>query len=131
MVKRVLIVDDALIMRMKIKEIAEQAGWEIAGQAASGTEAVERYREVKPDLVTMDIIMPEMDGVAALRAIRNQDPQAQVVMVSAVDQREKLMECIRLGAVDFVVKPFDTDRLRNFFDKLRRVGESDREGAVR
>ncbi len=130
MVKRVLIVDDALIMRMKIKEIAEQAGWEIAGQAASGTEAVERYREVKPDLVTMDIIMPEMDGVAALRAIRNQDPQAQVVMVSAVDQREKLMECIRLGAVDFVVKPFDTDRLRNFFEKLRRAGESDREGAV-
>jgi two-component system, chemotaxis family, chemotaxis protein CheY len=130
MAKRVLIVDDALIMRMKIKEIAEQAGWEIAGQAASGTEAVERYRELKPDLVTMDIVMPEMDGVAALRAIREKAPRAQVVMVSAVDQREKLIECIRLGAVDFVVKPFDTDRLRNFFEKLRRTGESDGEGAV-
>jgi two-component system chemotaxis response regulator CheY len=131
MAKRVLIVDDALIMRMKIKEIAERAGWEIAGQAASGTEAVQRYRELKPDLVTMDIVMPEMDGVAALRAVRDEDPQAQVVMVSAVDQREKLMECIRLGAIDFVVKPFDIDRLRSFFDKLRRAGESDREGEVR
>jgi two-component system chemotaxis response regulator CheY len=79
----------------------------------------------------MDIVMPEMDGVAALRAVRDEDPQAQVVMVSAVDQREKLMECIRLGAVDFVVKPFDIDRLRSFFDKLRRAGESDQEDAVR
>jgi two-component system, chemotaxis family, chemotaxis protein CheY len=130
MAKRVLIVDDALFMRLKIKEIAEQAGWEVAGQAASGTEAVERYRELKPDLVTMDIVMPEMDGVAALRAVRAADPQAQVVMVSAVDQREKLMECIRLGALDFVVKPFDVDRLRNFLLKLHRMGESDREGSV-
>ena len=130
MAKRVLIVDDALIMRMKIKEIAEQAGWKIAGEAASGTEAVERYRELKPDLVTMDIVMPQMDGVAALRAIRDEHPQAQVVMVSAVDQREKLMECVRLGAVDFVVKPFDTNSLRNFFEKLRRAGESVKEDAV-
>lgn len=129
MAKRILIVDDALIMRMKIKEIAQQAGWEIAGEAASGTEAVQRYRELKPDLVTMDIVMPQMDGVAALRAVRDEDPRAQVVMVSAVDQREKLIECVRLGAVDFVVKPFDTGSLRSFFEKLRRAGESDREDA--
>jgi two-component system chemotaxis response regulator CheY len=129
MAKRILIVDDALIMRMKIKEIAQQAGWEIAGEAASGTEAVERYRELKPDLVTMDIVMPQMDGVAALRAVRDEDPRAQVVMVSAVDQREKLIECVRLGAVDFVVKPFDTGSLRSFFEKLRRAGDSAREDA--
>lgn len=128
MAKRVLIVDDALFMRLKIQEIAQQAGWEIAGQAASGVEAVEQYPILQPDLVTMDIVMPEMDGVAALRAIRAQDPRAQIVMVSAVDQREKLRECVRLGALDFVVKPFDSARLLGFFLKLHVTADRGAEG---
>ena len=117
MAKRVLIVDDALIMRMRIREIALDSGWEIAGEAANGEEGLARFRELRPDLTTLDIVMPRMDGVSTLRQIRQDDPAARVVMVSAVDQREKLTECIRLGAADFIVKPFDKARLRSFFEK--------------
>ncbi len=124
MSKRVLIVDDALIMRMRIKEIARDAGWEIAGEAANGEEALARYRELHPDLMTLDIVMPRMDGVAVLRQIREEDPRAKIVMVSAVDQKHKLTECIRLGAVDFIVKPFDKARLKSFFSKYGRDGTS-------
>ncbi|MFM8536718.1 MAG: response regulator [Planctomycetaceae bacterium] len=115
---RLLVVDDALIMRALIKDVARDAGWEIAGEAATGAEAVARYRELKPDLVTLDIVMPEMDGVEALRTIRAEDPAARVVMVSAIDQRAKLTECIRLGARDFVVKPFDRQALGSLFQNL-------------
>lgn len=115
---RLLVVDDALIMRAMIKDVARHAGWDIAGEAANGVEAVARYRELKPDLVTLDIVMPEMDGVEALRTIRSEDPAAMVVMVSAIDQRAKLTECIRLGARDFVVKPFDRQALGALFQNL-------------
>ena len=118
MTKRLLIVDDAVIMRMRIRDIARDAGWDIAGEAADGREAVARFQELHPDLTTLDIVMPNMDGVAALREIRRVDPQARVVMVSAVDQKEKLTECIRLGAIDFIVKPFDKSSLRGVLDKL-------------
>jgi two-component system, chemotaxis family, chemotaxis protein CheY len=117
MAKRVLVVDDAMIMRMRIKEIAKEAGWEIVGEGANGEEAVLRYKELRPDLVTLDIVMPKMDGVAALRQLKQECPEARVVMVSAVDQKEKLTECIRLGVVDFIVKPFDKARLKTFFEK--------------
>ncbi len=113
--KRLLVVDDALIMRAIIKDTARHAGWEIAGEAINGVEAVARYRELKPDLVTLDIVMPEMDGVEALRTIRQESPDAHVVMISAIDQRAKLSECIQLGAIDFVVKPFDKQRLQSLF----------------
>lgn len=115
--KRLLVVDDALIMRAMIKDIARQAGWEIAGEATNGREGLERYRELRPDLVTLDIVMPEMDGVEALRQLRQEQPPAEVVMVSAIDQKEKLSECIRLGARDFIVKPFDRDHLRSLFQR--------------
>lgn len=117
MPKRVLVVDDALIMRMRIKEIALDAGWEIAGEAANGEEGLQRFRELSPDLTTLDIVMPKLDGVSVLRQIRQEDPAATVVMVSAVDQKAKLTECIRLGAADFIVKPFDKERLKSFFTK--------------
>jgi two-component system, chemotaxis family, chemotaxis protein CheY len=120
MSKRLLIVDDAMIMRLRIREIAAKSGWEIVGEAASGEQAIEMYRTLNPDLVTMDIVMPSMDGVEALRAIRNIDPHACVCMVSAVNQHEKLSECIRLGAIDFVVKPFDRSRLESLFEKQGR-----------
>lgn len=118
MAKRLLIVDDALIMRKRIRDIAQQAGWEIVGEAADGAEALAMHQALRPDLTTMDIVMPRLDGVAALRAVRAQSANAQVVMVSAVDQREKLAECIRLGAVDFIVKPFDPAHLFTFFERL-------------
>lgn len=120
MSKRVLIVDDALIMRMRIKDSARESGWEIAGEAADGEQALLRYRELRPDLMTLDIVMPKLDGIATLRHIRQEDPTAKIVMVSAVDQKEKLAECIRLGAIDFIVKPFDKARLKGFFDKYGR-----------
>ena len=128
--KRLLSVDDALIMRKRIKEIAQKAGWEVAGEAADGAEALQKHQELRPDLTTMDIVMPKMDGVAALRAVRAQDATAQVVMVSAVDQREKLAECVRLGAIDFIVKPFDSATLLKFFEKIGRdpgAGVGDRQ----
>jgi two-component system chemotaxis response regulator CheY len=121
MAKRVLIVDDALIIRKRIKEIAEQSGWEVAGEAKNGEEAVALYAEKKPDLVTLDIVMPKLDGVTALKRLLKADPQARVVMISAVDQKEKLTECIQTGAVDFIVKPFDKAKLRAFFDKYLAV----------
>lgn len=120
MAKRVLVVDDALIMRMRIKEIAQDAGWEIAGEAANGEEGLARYRELAPDLTTLDIVMPKLDGVSVLRQIKAENPAATVVMVSAVDQKGKLTECIRLGAADFIVKPFDKERLKSFFTKYGR-----------
>jgi two-component system chemotaxis response regulator CheY len=115
MTSRLLIVDDALIMRKMIADIAVAAGWEVAGEAGDGEEAVAMYERLRPDLVTMDIVMPRMDGVAALRRLLDRAPGARVVMISAVDQREKLAECIRSGAIDFIVKPFDAERLRSFF----------------
>ena len=115
--KRLLIVDDALIMRKRIRDIAEEVGWEVAGEAENGEEAIAVYERERPDLVTLDIIMPKMDGVAALKGVRAADPEAQVIMISAVDQRAKLAECIASGALDFIVKPFHADRLRKVFGK--------------
>ena len=117
MAKRVLIVDDALIIRKRIRDIAEEAGWEVAGEAGDGEQAVDLYARERPDLVTLDIVMPKMDGVTALKHLLVTDPAAFVVMISAVDQRDKLSECIAHGAADFIVKPFDPERLQRFFAK--------------
>ena len=112
--KTLLIIDDALIVRQKIRDIAESVGWRVVGEGANGTEAVHLFEQTRPALVTLDIIMPEMDRVTALRQILKLDPAAQVVMISAVDQRQKLSECVEVGAIDFIVKPFDSDELRQF-----------------
>lgn len=120
MASKLMIVDDAMIIRLRIREIALAAGWDVVGEAASGAQAVELYADLKPDLVTMDIVMPVMDGIEALRTIRQQDPEARICMVSAINQREKLSECIQLGAIDFIVKPFDPARLTNLFAKHER-----------
>ena len=114
---RLLVVDDATIMRMRIAGIAREAGWEVVAEATNGREGLARYAEHRPDLVTLDIVMPELDGVETLRELRAADPNARVVMVSAVDQRAKLRECFALGALDFVVKPFDKERLLPMFGK--------------
>jgi len=117
---RLLIVDDALIMRMKISEVAKRAGWEVVGQACNGQEALDMYQELKPDLVTMDMVMPDVDGLAALEAIRAVSPSAKIVMVSAVNQKEKLKRCIELGAIDFIVKPFHPEELKHFLEVQKR-----------
>ena len=117
---RIMIVDDALIMRMKIKDIASAAGWNVVAEAKNGEEAIELYQKHRPDMVTLDVVMPKLDGLAALRAIREFNPDAQVVMVSAIDQKDKLKACISSGAMDFIVKPFDPDRLKSFFERYRQ-----------
>jgi two-component system chemotaxis response regulator CheY len=120
---RLLIVDDALIMRLRIREVAVSCGWNVVGEAVNGKQAIELFQELKPDLVTMDIVMPELDGVEAMRAIRELDSQAKICMVSALNQRDKLLECIRLGAIDFIVKPFDKSRLISLLEKQGRSRE--------
>ncbi|MGX7023594.1 response regulator [Vagococcus hydrophili] len=118
MTKTVLIVDDAVFMRMKLKDILEKNGYSVLGEAQNGLEAIEKYKTEKPDLVTMDITMPEMDGVEALKAIKEFDANAKVLMCSAMGQQSMVMEAIREGALDFIVKPFDADRVIKALDKV-------------
>lgn len=117
--KRLLVVDDALLMRKMIRDVATESGWEVAGEARNGVEAVELYARLRPDLVTMDVVMPQMGGLEALRKIRAGDPDAQIVMVTALDQKQTLMESIRDGAIDFIVKPFERDRIVSLLNKVR------------
>lgn len=117
MSKRVLIVDDAVFMRMKLKDILEKNGYEVVAEAQNGIEAIEKYKAEKPDLVTMDITMPELDGVAALKEIKKIDPNAKVIMCSAMGQQSMVMDAIQAGAIDFIVKPFETDRVIKSLDK--------------
>jgi two-component system chemotaxis response regulator CheY len=111
MAKRILIVDDANFMRMIVRDTLTPRGFEIAGEATNGNEAVLKYEQLKPDLVTMDITMKEKDGVAAAREILAKDPNARIVMVTALGQERMLMNCLALGVRDFVVKPFEPERM--------------------
>lgn len=111
MARTVLICDDAIFMRTMIADILKQAGFEVVGQAETGAEAVERYRELKPDLVTMDIVMPDMGGIDAVREIIAEDPNAKILMCSAMGQQALVIEAIQAGARDFVVKPFQPSRV--------------------
>jgi len=109
--KSILIVDDAAFMRMMIKNILSKNGYEIVGEAENGQVAVELYKKLKPDLVTMDITMPEMNGIDGVKAIRGFDPNANIIMCSAMGQQAMVMEAIQAGAKDFIVKPFQQDRI--------------------
>ncbi len=109
--KRVLVVDDAAFMRMMIKDILSKNGYEIAGEAENGQIAIEKYKDVKPDLVTMDITMPEMDGIAAVKEIVGFDSSARVIMCSAMGQQAMVIDAIQAGAKDFIVKPFQPERV--------------------
>lgn len=108
---KVLVVDDAAFMRMMIKDILIKHGYEVVGEATNGAEAMVRYKELSPDLVTMDITMPEMDGITAVREIKKLDPNARIIMCSAMGQQAMVLEAIQAGARDFVVKPFQADRV--------------------
>lgn len=109
--KTVLVVDDAAFMRMMIKDILTKHGYQVVGEAANGVEAVEKYSILRPDLVTMDITMPEMDGIAAVKAIRKNDPSAVIIMCSAMGQQPMVIDAIQSGAKDFIVKPFQPERV--------------------
>ncbi len=111
---RVLIADDALFMRKMLSDILKKEGIEICGEAENGKDAVEKYQQLKPDLVTMDIVMPkieEIDGIGAVREIMKTDPQAKIIMVSAMGQHSLVVEAIQAGAKDFVTKPFQPSRV--------------------
>ncbi len=107
----VLVCDDAIFMRTMISDILSQAGFEVVGEAESGLQAVEKYRALKPDLVTMDIVMPDMGGIEAVREICKDDPEAKILMCSAMGQQALVVEAIQAGAKDFVVKPFQPSRV--------------------
>ena len=115
---KILIVDDAAFMRMMSKDILTKNGYNIAGEAENGAKAVEKYNELKPDLVLMDITMPEMDGIQALKKIKETDPNASVIMCSAMGQQAMVIESIQSGAKDFIVKPFQADRVLEAVQKV-------------
>ncbi len=121
--KRVLIVDDAAFMRMMIKNILTKNGYDVVAEAENGQIAVEMYKDFKPDLVTMDITMPEMNGIEGVKEILNIDPHANVIMCSAMGQQSMVMEAIQAGAKDFIVKPFQQDRILQAMERvLARTG---------
>lgn len=118
MANRVLIVDDAAFMRIMLKNILTKNGYDVCGEASNGNEALEKYKELKPDLVTLDITMPEKDGISALKDIRAFDSNAKCVMCSAMGQQAMVIEAIQSGAKDFIVKPFQADRV---LESIRKV----------
>ncbi|MCK9456699.1 MAG: Chemotaxis protein CheY [bacterium ADurb.Bin157] len=120
MAKTILIVDDAAFMRMMIKDILDKNGYQVLGEAQTGKEAVELYQKLKPDLVTMDITMPEMNGIDAVKAIKAIDPAARVIMCSAMGQQAMVIDAIQAGAKDFIVKPFQPNRVIEAVQKALR-----------
>ena len=118
MASKVLVVDDAAFMRLMLKNIIIKDGLNVVGEAKNGVEAVDKYKELKPDLVTLDITMPEKDGIAALKEIRQYDSNAKVLMCSAMGQQALIIESIQNGAKDFIVKPFDEQRVLESIHKI-------------
>jgi two-component system chemotaxis response regulator CheY len=119
----ILIVDDTTFMCTALRKIVEEAGHTVVGEAVNGKQAFQKYQQMHPDVVLMDITMPDTDGIEGLKMIRKEDPQAIVIMVSAMGQQDKVVEAISSGAVDFVVKPFTEDRVIDALNKaLKRKG---------
>ncbi len=111
MASTILVVDDAAFMRMMVKDVLTKNGYDVVGEAENGQKAIEKYKELKPELVIMDITMPEVDGIQAVKAIKEGDPAANVIMCSAMGQQAMVIEAIQAGAKDFIVKPFQADRV--------------------
>ncbi len=116
--KNILLVDDAAFMRMMLKDILTKNGYNVVGEAENGAQAVEKYKELKPNLVMLDITMPEMDGIQAAKAIKSEDSNAVIVMCSAMGQQAMVIEAIQAGAKDFIVKPFNADRVLEAVKKV-------------
>lgn len=111
MSKKILIADDAAVVRLVLKDLLESAGFEVVGECENGEEAVAGYKDLQPDLVTMDITMPVKDGLTALEEILGYDRKARIVMITAVDDKSALTRAIKAGATDYIVKPFEEDRV--------------------
>ncbi|HEX7714823.1 MAG TPA: response regulator [Bacillota bacterium] len=109
--KNIMVVDDAIIIRLMMKKILTEAGYNVIGEASTGAMAIRKYRELQPDLVMMDITMPEMSGISALKAIRELDPAAKVVICSALGQKKLILEAMEAGATNFIIKPFEPDQV--------------------
>ena len=118
MSKNILLVDDAAFMRMMLKDILTKNGYNVVGEAENGLQAIEKYKELKPDLTILDITMPEMDGIAAAKGIKAADPDALIVMCSAMGQQSMVVESIQAGARDFIVKPFQHARVLEAVQKV-------------
>lgn len=118
MAKRVLIVDDAAFLRMQLKGMFEKCGAEVVGEAENGEECLRQYEILKPDLVTMDITMPEVDGITVLKQLKEKHPDAKVVMCSAMSHQDKFIASIQAGAFDFIVKPFNSDKIASILKTL-------------
>lgn len=118
MSKRILIVDDTMFMRFKLKGLLEKLGYQVVDQGVNGVEAVEKYKELRPDVVLMDITMPVMDGITALKQIKAFDSEAIVIMVSALGQESYVKDAIRAGARNYVVKPFQDDKIQEVLARL-------------
>ena len=119
--KRILVVDDAMFMRRMLKDILVKHGYEVCGEAANGQEAIDKYIELRPDFVLLDITMPEMDGITALKEIKKIDPQAVVVICSAMGQQAMVIDAIQGGAIDFIIKPFQEDRVLESLQRLELI----------
>lgn len=115
---RILVVDDAAFMRRMVIDVLQNGGHEIVGEAANGNEALTRFQQLRPDVTTLDITMPEKDGLTALREIIACDPGAKVVMCSALSQETKVLEAVRAGAKDFIAKPFQAERVLSAIEKI-------------
>ena len=115
---KIMVVDDAAFMRMMLKDILTKNGYEVVAEAENGVKAVEKYKEFTPDLVLMDITMPELDGIGAVRQIKSCDPNAKIIMCSAMGQQAMVLEAIQAGAKDFIVKPFQADRIVEAVGKI-------------
>lgn len=122
MAKTVLITDDTAFMRMTLRNVIEKNGYEVVGEAANGEEAITLYQELKPDLVTMDITMPKVDGITAIKEIMKIDPQAKIIVCSAMGQKPMVIEALSAGAKDFLVKPFDAGTGRGIPAQDRLLG---------
>lgn len=114
----ILIADDAEFMRDILRQIIEDMDWSVAAEASDGQEAITLYRKMRPDLVLLDITMPRMDGTEALTAILAEDPDAQVVMISALGQKDQVLDAIKAGARDFIIKPLDHDRVTDTLERI-------------
>ena len=118
MSKRVLIVDDALFMRTMLRDIFVEAGWQVVAEAENGEQAITEYQAYQPDLVTMDLVMPEMGGIDALKVILNDDSAARIVVCSALGQKKMILDAINAGAKDFIVKPFQSSQVLEVVERV-------------
>ena len=116
--KRVLIVDDAIFMRSSLKYMLKDSDYEVVGEAGNGKEAIEAYLKLSPDIVTMDITMPVMDGITAVKEIMKLDENANIIMISAMGQQVMVLETINVGAKNFIIKPFQKEKVLQVFDTI-------------